>query len=104
MHKTDISTKQPRLQQNVVIATLSFDAIHQQLRDAESLGYIAQTLNEITYDQIDSITELRDVDAAISTAVARIDALTRSVHRSVLLMQEAVELALATMVEAQVAA
>lgn len=89
MHKTDSSTTPPRLQaKNITLPLLQLKALRQHLGDIDSLGYTAVTLIEIAYDQIDPIGDTGTVDMSVRTAVMRIDALVRSVHRSVLLMQE----------------
>ena len=61
--------------------------MRQQLGDIESLHYTAQTLSELAYEQIDLISNVVN-DDTVNTAVMRLDALTRSIHRSVLLIQE----------------
>lgn len=81
-------TIEPRLQHNVVIATLQINAVRQQLGDIDSLVYTAQTLSEMSLEQTDLLCDLVNSPAG-NTAVMRLDALARSVCRTVVLIQEA---------------
>lgn len=92
-HKTKVNTS-PQIQQakNATLALLQLNTMRQHLGDVEGLVYTAQTLSEIAFEQIDLISSLTSGDA-VNTAVMRLDALTRSICRSVLVIQEATEAA-----------
>jgi hypothetical protein len=102
-HKTKVNTSPAIEQANVVITTLSLDAVRQQLGDIESLVYTAQTLGEISLEQTDLLCDLVSEQAAI-TAVMRLDALVKSICRSVVLIQESAAAISLVLEDSQVAA
>lgn len=86
MHKTDISTNNPRLQQNNVNTTLPLSQIKMHLEHIEEQAIAAKALCEIMYDEIDLIN-----DQGVTNAAVRIDALVKATHRNAVLTQESVQ-------------
>lgn len=82
------TTTQPRLQQNSVNTTLLFTTIRHQVGDIESQALAAQTLCEIAFEELDSITS---GDPEVARVVLRLDALIKGVYRNDVLNQEATD-------------
>lgn len=94
--QVNISTNQPRLQENSVNTTLIFSTIRQHLGDIESQAVAAKALCEIMYDEIDSIE-----GQGIDSVAVRIDALVKAAHRTTVLVQESVEAAGLALMDAE---
>lgn len=85
---------------NTVNTTLLLTQIKQHLGDIESQALSIQTLSEMCFEQIDSITSS---DPDVARITLRLDALVKASYRNAVLVQEAVDSAGALIVGEEVA-
>lgn len=86
-HKTKVNTSPGNDQANVVNTTLILNTIKQHLGDIESQALAAQTLGEISFEELDSI---ESSDPKVAGVILRLDALVKAAYRNAVLIQESV--------------